>query len=921
MASMKEKQSRPRPIFIHAIWRTGSTYIWKKFREQGRYRSYYEPLHEVLLRSQEEIESLQPSSITARYRHPQIDRFYFAEFPFKTQGGVEHFEKHFPYERYCLDVAASDEPLRRYVSHLISLAQDNGQVPVLQFNRSLLRVGWLNRNFAPLNILLLRRPMDIWQSYLSFDGLYFPAVVSLILGQNRHKQPLRHIVEFETVPFHVTDSFENEFEYYYQFTQRNLHSLYPLFYSFYTLTCAHAARYADCTIDMNEVSANPQVRDAVTQKLYELGVEISLSDCQLPRYTALSPSDQEWLAYERVGRGLLRASLPPSLLLPACKLKEHEPLLSDYFRGVLSEFTLLTEGEKTMSDTLLALPSSDEKHRQGTLLCEQGRYDEASALLDEALGGQETAERWNDWAVVQLALGHWENAERGFRRALKVDSSFIVAATNLGVLLFDMGKLEEAIPFLTQASETATGPQCEALAKLLSQCKAWGIVPEVSESERALLDAYRQFDSALKELRQTAYGLTARFPDSRQARFFLADVLQAGGQADLALAEYQKLIRDASPNEKRRVEQAILQCQADRDYFSPDFARRVDSDEYVTGINAGAWRSYATREIQRGREIVRLVRQRIPLAGRRLLDVGCGYGGTLIAFAEQGARVVGVEVSEERARIGKKRLFDLGIQADYRLDDICEPNIELRLGTFDIIVAQDVLEHVLDPGQAIRTLSSLLRPGGVIYAQVGNKYSPDQLLADHHYGRTGITLLGRAQAIEYFLVATGLDVRHYGVGYWRTERYYRNAFARFGVQIEHAQNFASPDHVTWYAKMVSDVCRRAEQEIYPGLRPELQHRIRRRMVAVARYFAHISELIVKNGSNPELVARISDRLVKRLCLPVWRFVGTKPAQQIAGATPPPQGDSMTAGASRGTDEITSLPVTSHTSRPSPILCS
>jgi hypothetical protein len=73
---MKENQSRPRPIFIHAIWRTGSTYIWKKFREQGRYRSYFEPLHELLLRSQEEIELLQPSSITARYRHPHIDRFY-----------------------------------------------------------------------------------------------------------------------------------------------------------------------------------------------------------------------------------------------------------------------------------------------------------------------------------------------------------------------------------------------------------------------------------------------------------------------------------------------------------------------------------------------------------------------------------------------------------------------------------------------------------------------------------------------------------------------------------------------------------------------------------------------------------------------------------------------------------------------------
>ena len=122
-------------------------------------------------------------------------------------------------------------------------------------------------------------------------------------------------------------------------------------------------------------------------------------------------------------------------------------------------------------------------------------------------------------------------------------------------------------------------------------------------------------------------------------------------------------------------------------------------------------------------------------------------------------------------------------------------------------------------------------------------------------------MLARSQAIEYFRVGMGVDAEHYGVGYWRTERYYRTAFARSGVELEHAQTFASPDYVTGYAHIVSDLCRRAEQEIYPGLRADLQQRIRRRMIAVARYFAFIGELIVKNGSNPDLVARISDRLV------------------------------------------------------------
>ena len=243
----------------------------------------------------------------------------------------------------------------------------------------------------------------------------------------------------------------------------------------------------------------------------------------------------------------------------------------------------------------------------------------------------------------------------------------------------------------------------------------WLQVPGGRAGQRALLEAYRRFDSAVAELRQMAHGLVAKFPESREARLFLAEVLQAGGQADLALAEYQALAEHAPRNEKRMVEQAIRQCQADRDYFPPDYAERLRSQEYAVCSEAAAsWRRYAACEIQRAREIVRIIRRRIPVAGRRVLDVGCGYGGTLIAFTEHGAEVVGVEIGAERASVGRKRLADLGIEADFRLDDICDPSLQERIGTFNVIVAQDVLEHVLDPGQAIRTLSSLLRPRGII---------------------------------------------------------------------------------------------------------------------------------------------------------------------------------------------------------------
>jgi 2-polyprenyl-3-methyl-5-hydroxy-6-metoxy-1,4-benzoquinol methylase len=506
-----------------------------------------------------------------------------------------------------------------------------------------------------------------------------------------------------------------------------------------------------------------------------------------------------------------------------------------------------------------------EKHRSAIELYKAGQLEEADQLITDALHAGETGELWNDWAVIQFALGRHEEAKTGFRRAIAFDPACCEAETNLTAMMF-----------CTEESRSA------------------------SESEEALLVAYRKYGSALNELKQMAHGLVGRFPQSEETRFFLADVLDATGQADQALAEYETLQKIVSGNQKRRVEQAIRKCLADRDYFPPEFANRLESNEYSVSRNANSghnsvsdriandrelmvqsWRSYAHREIQRGREIVRIVRERIPLAGRRVLDVGCGYGGSLICFAEQGADAIGVEVDEDRFQIGKKRLTDLGINADYRLEDICASDAPRRLGTFDVIVVQDVMEHVMDPVQAIRTLSLILRRGGVIYVQVGNKYSFDQLHADHHYRLAGITVLARDQAIDYFHDSTGIDRQAYGVGYWRTERFYRRIFAKFGVQLDHLGPPASLNHVLWYANMAGETCQRANGEIYPGLRLELKRRIRRRVAAVGRYFCQISDQIIKSESDPQLVASLCDTVVKRVCEPVWRFIGVKPIRESA----------------------------------------
>ncbi len=393
--------------------------------------------------------------------------------------------------------------------------------------------------------------------------------------------------------------------------------------------------------------------------------------------------------------------------------------------------------------------------------------------------------------------------------------------------------------------------------------------------QKEVTTLFRQWRAAMAGLRVAAESLSRRYPKDREARYLLADILRGGGAEDVALTEYKALLESCPQNERLRVQQAIEQTQADRSYFPSVLAKRLTSGEYAEGPSAAVWRDYANREIQRGREIVRTIRQVTPVRGRRVLDVGSGYGGMLIAMAEQSADVMGVEIDEERAQTGKRRLEELGMSIPFYEGDITDAGMRDRLGTFDVVVCQDVLEHVMDPTKAIAGLCKMLRPRGVIYIQIPNKYGIDQLMSDHHYGLTGITALSRNQAVEYFCMAKGKTAEEYQVGYERGERYYMTAFRRGGVRLNPVDRYATMEHVLWFAPQVSEMCTRLEKAIHPGLRPALESRIRRRMTKVAELYARVSQLIIQLEKKPEPLAQACDAAVRRLCLGLWRFIGTK----------------------------------------------
>ncbi|HKV47313.1 MAG TPA: glycosyltransferase [Candidatus Acidoferrales bacterium] len=114
----------------------------------------------------------------------------------------------------------------------------------------------------------------------------------------------------------------------------------------------------------------------------------------------------------------------------------------------------------------------EQLHRQGIQLFQAGKLTDALTFIARSLGARETAERWNDWATVQSALGSPQDAEQGFRRALALSPNHAQAAANLGALIAAASRFEEAIPLLEKGAAGVDQSQRIAFTQILEDARA-----------------------------------------------------------------------------------------------------------------------------------------------------------------------------------------------------------------------------------------------------------------------------------------------------------------------------------------------------------------------------------------------------------------------------------------------------------------
>lgn len=120
--------------------------------------------------------------------------------------------------------------------------------------------------------------------------------------------------------------------------------------------------------------------------------------------------------------------------------------------------------------------------------------------------------------------------------------------------------------------------------------------------------------------------------------------------------------------------------------------------------------------------------ERAPLAGKRVLDVGCGGGILAEAMAARGASVSGIDLSDKALRVAELHLLESRLPVHYESIS-AEALAERSPGTFDVVTCMELLEHVPDPASTVAACAKLVRSGGHVFFSTINRNPKAYLFA------------------------------------------------------------------------------------------------------------------------------------------------------------------------------------------------
>jgi len=116
------------------------------------------------------------------------------------------------------------------------------------------------------------------------------------------------------------------------------------------------------------------------------------------------------------------------------------------------------------------------------------------------------------------------------------------------------------------------------------------------------------------------------------------------------------------------------------------------------------------------------------LAGKRVVDVGCGGGILSESMAARDAAVLGIDLGEKALGVARLHALESGATVEYRAVS-AEQLADEEPGTFDVVTCMEMLEHVPVPARTVEACARLARPGGLVVFSTLNRNLKSYLFA------------------------------------------------------------------------------------------------------------------------------------------------------------------------------------------------
>jgi len=160
--------------------------------------------------------------------------------------------------------------------------------------------------------------------------------------------------------------------------------------------------------------------------------------------------------------------------------------------------------------------------------------------------------------------------------------------------------------------------------------------------------------------------------------------------------------------------------------------------------NYEKWKRSRENSLLRGKFVYDLIGTKIKLSNCKILDFGSGFGGTILNFANDNNQLFSVEIDIYKLKLQFCHPLLIKINAN-------TINLPFKEKSFDIIILQDVIEHIENPTSIIKKLITLLKDDGLIYLSTPNKLSILNLISDPHWSLPLISLMSR-NFIKKFII-------------------------------------------------------------------------------------------------------------------------------------------------------------------------